>query len=155
MRCARCVKSLAVTVRTADFKALCTTLCREIPHHRSVNTDDLFHTLPGLFTTLLLPSRQMFLNKHYHSDAMRANKRAKQWGHKDSNIHRQKHAMRQKKAQKQEGKQRVWFQLLFKAPHCSDSLHFPVEVEVCVWSSIVFLQGAIKHVVPCFSCQEW
>ncbi len=57
-----------LTIHTADVTAMRTTLHQEIPHHLSVNTDDLFHTFSGLCTTLLLPSRQMSQNKHYHSD---------------------------------------------------------------------------------------
>lgn len=64
---------------TADLKAMRTTLRQEIPHRRSVNTDDLFHTFSGLCTTLLLPSRQMSLNKHYHSDTREPNSE----GHKE------------------------------------------------------------------------
>ncbi len=57
-----------LTIHTAEVTAMRITLHQEIPYRRSVNTDDLFHTFSGLCTTLLLPSRQMSLNKLHHSD---------------------------------------------------------------------------------------
>lgn len=66
------------------------TVCWEIPHHCSVKIDDLFHTHTGLCTTLLLPSGQISINKHYHSDIKDPNK----WADDGLNICWQKHVYR-------------------------------------------------------------
>lgn len=57
------------TICRTDLKCMNTSEHWEFPQHDCVNTDDLLHTCSGLFTTPLLPSRQMFLNKHRHTHA--------------------------------------------------------------------------------------
>lgn len=113
----------------------------------SVNTDDLFHTFSGLFATLLLPSRQMSLNRHYLHDRRGPNNEGGQ------DFKRKAHNVTEKATKIGRETEIV---LLLGVPHCSDSLLLPVKVELrVIWSSIVFLQGAIKLIVPCFPCQEW
>lgn len=116
--CYRLLISTALTIGTADLKALCTTLRQETPDHRSVNTDDLLHTFSGLFTTVLRPSRQMSINKHY-SDTRETNNE----GH--LNKRRQSTSQRNRKQQqKQEGEQRECISSFSSKLLIADSLFF-------------------------------
>lgn len=126
----------AITVCSAYQKTLHTTQGQEIPRHRSVNTHYLFHTFSGLSTTLLLPSRLMCLNKHYH----RPNKNLRRQAH----THTQKTAYMEKTGTKAETEIRaewVHFPFLFRAPQCNLRL-CTVQFELWViWSSIFFPSG--------------